>query len=113
MRKAIFTLLAATVLSGCATSAGKPVEVVNADRGAGIVTVGFVNDQGLPLVDNGSKAHWEDAIGIASKVCQKWGYDHAEELTPHARMHGMRNGYGQLIDGSVTKQYQCVGGNVK
>ncbi|WP_133745276.1 MULTISPECIES: hypothetical protein [Pantoea] len=107
MKKTI--LIAILLISGCASSTGKPVEVVNADRSAGIVTVGFVKSDSLPLSDDGSGARWGDAVGIAAKVCSKWGYKSAEELTPHARIEGMRNGYGMLLNGSITKQYQCVG----
>ncbi|EKN3568134.1 TPA: hypothetical protein PXO06_002607 [Yersinia enterocolitica] len=113
MKRKILILLSAISLSGCASSVGKPVEVVTADRAGGIVTVGFVHNENLPLTDDGSKARWEDAVEIASNVCRKWGYDHSEVLTPHARMEGMRNMYGQLMNGSITKQYQCIGGNVK
>ncbi|ENG6110138.1 MULTISPECIES: YecR family lipoprotein [Serratia] len=113
MKGTFLILVAAISLSSCASSTGKPVEVVNADRAGGIVTVGFVHNENLPLTDDGSKARWSDATGIASRVCAKWGYDHSEELTPHARVEGQRNMYGQLMNGSITKQYQCVGGNVK
>ncbi|WP_147438640.1 hypothetical protein [Gibbsiella quercinecans] len=113
MEKKILMLITITALAGCASSAGKPVEVVHADRAGGVVTVGFVHNENLPLTDDGSKARWGDAISIASKVCAKWGYDQAEELTPHARIEGFRNMYGQLMNGSITKQYQCIGGNVK
>nr|WP_321269056.1 YecR family lipoprotein [uncultured Tolumonas sp.] len=113
MNKSHLLLFTTITLSSCATSNGKPVEVVSADRSGGIVTVGFVNAQNLPLIDDGSKANWGDAVGIAGNVCRKWGYDRAEELTPHARTEGVKNEYGQLLNGSVTKQYQCIGGNVK
>ncbi|PWC10514.1 YecR family lipoprotein [Brenneria corticis] len=110
MKKIILITAISFSLTGCATSTDKPVEVVDADRASGFVTVGFVNDTNMPLVDNGSKARWGDAVGIASNVCRKWGYDGAEELTPHTRIDGVRNGYGQLLNGSITKKYQCFGG---
>ena len=113
MKKALLVIVTAIGLSGCASSSGKPVEVVNADRAGGVVTIGYVNSENLPLMDDGSKARWGDAVGIATRVCSKWGYESAEELTPHARTEGQRNMYGQLMNGSVTKQYQCLGGNVK
>lgn len=113
MKKLLVLLGTVMVLAGCATSTGKPVEVVNADRAGGVVTVGYVNSENLPLMDDGSKARWGDAVGIATRVCSKWGYESAEELTPHARTEGQRNGFGQLLNGSVTKQYQCLGGAVK
>ncbi|MCU5775729.1 YecR-like lipofamily protein [Erwiniaceae bacterium BAC15a-03b] len=113
MKKAFSLFGVVMILASCATSTGKPVEVVNADRAGGVVTVGFVNSQNLPLMDDGSKARWSDAVGIATRVCSKWGYESAEELTPHARTEGQRNGFGQLLNGSITKQYQCYGGSVK
>ena len=113
MKKTLLVVATALTLAGCATSTGKPVEVVNADRAGGVVTVGYVNSENLPLMDDGSKARWGEAIGIATNVCRKWGYESADELTPHARTEGQRNGWGQLLNGSITKQYQCLGGNVK
>ncbi|ECB7109647.1 hypothetical protein EXB91_24760 [Salmonella enterica subsp. enterica serovar Florida] len=108
MKYIIHLTIAATLLVGCASSKGKPVEVVNANRAAGTVEVGFVKDDALPLADDGRYAQWENAPGIASQVCKRWGYDHAVELTPHSREVGMRNGYGYLMNGSITKLYQCL-----
>lgn len=68
MKKALLVVATALTLAGCATSTGKPVEVVNADR-----AVSYVNSENLPLMDDGSKARWGDAITIATNVCRKWG----------------------------------------
>ncbi|ENQ3930729.1 hypothetical protein ACEF99_002576 [Salmonella enterica subsp. enterica serovar Newport] len=108
MKRKISSLIIVILLAGCASSKGKPVEVVNANRAAGTVEVGFVKDDALPLADDGRYAQWENAPGIASQVCKRWGYDHAVELTPHSREVGMRNGYGYLMNGSITKLYQCL-----
>ncbi len=37
MKKVLLVIVTAIVLSGCASSSGKPVEVVNADRAGGVV----------------------------------------------------------------------------
>lgn len=108
MKNIIYLTILTTLLAGCASSKGMPVEVVDANRAAGTVEVGFVKADNLPLGDDGRYAHWEDAPRIASQVCSRWGYDHAVELTPHSRVSGSRNGYGYLMNGSITKLYQCL-----
>ncbi|EDW2057036.1 hypothetical protein S518_004997 [Salmonella enterica subsp. enterica] len=107
MKNVIYLAIATTLLVGCASSKGKSVEVVNVNRAACTVEVGFVKSDNLPLGDDGRYAHWEDAPKIASQVCSRWGYDHAIELTPHSRISGTRNGFGELMNGSITKLYQC------
>ncbi|HBC1013334.1 TPA: hypothetical protein IGZ65_005097 [Escherichia coli] len=104
----ITSLLFIGILTGCASSRGEPVEVVDANRSAGTVEVGFVHADNFPLSDDGRYANWGDAIQIASEVCARWGYDRAEELTPHSRIKGVKNRYGFLLNGSITKLYQCL-----
>lgn len=99
--------LSAVVLAGCATSAGKPMDVIDADRAGGIVKIGMVHS-GSPLWDDGEKARWEDALPLAIETCKRWGYDTAEPLSRHTRSEGLVNGYGQLVNGSIYKQFQCV-----
>ncbi|EFE8002761.1 TPA: hypothetical protein PBP03_003436 [Escherichia coli] len=106
--KNIALIVSVCILAGCASSKGKPVEVVDANRSAGTVEVGFVHSANIPLTDDGRYAHWGEATSIASRVCARWGYERALELTPHTRIKGMQNMYGQLLNGSVTKLYQCL-----
>lgn len=110
MKKLLFplALLASiSVLSGCATSDGKPVDIVDADRSAGIVEIGYVH-VGAPLIDNGEGARWDMAISLADSVCKRWGYQCADLLTPHSVTKGILNGYGQLLNGTVSRKYMCL-----
>lgn len=96
-------------LTGCVSSRNKPVEVVDANRAAGVVTVGYVHRGFWPLSDNGEKARWDEAVSVAAAVCAKWGYRSAEVLTPHTQITGKQNDYGRLVDGAITRRYQCIG----
>lgn len=101
--------LVSTVLVACATSTGKPVDVVDADKSKGVVSVGFIHTENIPLMDNGEGARWSEAMGIAEGVCKRWGYTGAEQLTKYAKKEGVVNGYGQLINGAIYYKYQCTG----
>lgn len=101
--------LISTVLVACATSTGKPVDVVDADKSKGVVSVGFIHTENLPLMDNGEGARWDEALGIAEGVCKKWGYTGAEQLTKYTKREGVVNGYGQLMNGAIYYKYQCIG----
>ncbi|MCU6262208.1 hypothetical protein [Escherichia coli] len=108
MRNNIYTVCIVILLTGCASSKDKPVEVVDANRAAGTVEVGFVKSDSLPLMDDGQYAQWHEAPQIASTVCKRWGYERAVQLTSHSRVNGVKNGYGFLMNGSITKLYQCL-----
>nr|DAS20069.1 MAG TPA: YecR-like lipoprotein [Caudoviricetes sp.] len=97
----------ATVLVGCATSAGLPMQVVGGNRSAGIVNVGFYH-QGAPLLDGGEDADWTSAPYIAEQTCKKWGYAGAEQLNQLAHTQGFFNGYGFLLRGTVYQEFQCI-----
>lgn len=114
MKKVLLSLsvlASISLLGGCATSTGKPVEVVDADRSAGTVDIGYVHADNIPLMDNGENARWDMAIVLADEVCKRWGYKCADELTPHSRSEGIKNAYGMLLNGSVTKKYMCLDKN--
>ena len=102
MKKVLLTLsvlASISILTACATSTGKPVEVVDADKAAGTVDIGFVHADGTVLMDEGENARWDMAIALA------------DELTPHARTEGRKNAYVFLLNGSVTKKYMCLDKN--
>lgn len=85
MKKVLLSLsvlASISFLSGCVTSTGKPVEVVDADRSAGTVEIGYVHAANIPLMDDGENARWDMAIALADEVCKRWGYKCADELTP-------------------------------
>lgn len=114
MKKVLLTLsvlASISILTACATSTGKPVEVVDADKAAGTVDIGFVHADGTVLMDEGENARWDMAVALASEVCKRWGYKCADELTPHAKVSGLRNGYGYLLNGTVTRKYMCLDKN--
>lgn len=100
----------AVTLTGCATSRGKPVNIVGGNRAAGVVQIGYVHTSNIPLIDNGENANWGDAHGLAMNVCKRWGYENAELMTRFTRTEGRINGYGQLLNGVIYVQYQCYGG---
>ena len=102
MKKVLLSLsvlASISFLSGCAISAGKPVEVVDADRSAGTVEIGYVHAANIPLMNDGENARWDMAIALA------------DELTPHAEPKAEKNAYVFLLNGSVTKKYMYLDKN--
>ena len=102
MKKVLLSLsvlASISFLSGCAISTGKPVEVVDTDRSAGTVEIGYVHAANIPLMNDGENARWDMAIALA------------DELTPHARTEGRKNAYVFFLYGSVTKKYMCLDKN--
>ena len=51
---------------------------------------------------------WSAATLTATKRCQAWGYSKAEGFDGTTTQCHNRNGYGQCLDGTVTRTYQCL-----
>jgi hypothetical protein len=51
---------------------------------------------------------WPAAQVTASKRCQAWGYSKAEGFEGTTLNCNRYNGYGQCLDGTVTRTYQCL-----
>ena len=101
MKKIILCLLPAFLLVGCASSNKyRADEIIDANRSNGTVDVGFFHN-GAPLSDSGEKADWTNALDVARRVCQKWGYADAEALNNRLNWQGRVNGYGYLLNGKI------------
>lgn len=71
------------ILTGCASSEGEEVHILDADRAGGTVTIGFIhNAEAVVITDGGVKANWNSGFREAQQACQKWGYPDADWLSP-------------------------------
>lgn len=109
MKKIILPLIPVFFLVGCASSSQyRADEIVDANRSNGTVDVGFFHS-GAPLTDNGEKADWTNALDVARRMCQKWGYADAEALNNRINWQGRVNGYGYLLSGKIWARFLCIG----
>lgn len=56
------------------------------------------------------KPDWVAAQRDALKRCQAWGYSTAEAFDGVRKSCTLRGTYGNCLEGTVTRAYQCSGG---
>lgn len=102
MKKAIFSLSTALILTACAT----PMIVPSATGGSkadGIIELSYeYNEYQKPVVDE------QAALQIAQQRCNAWGYKKVNKFGGQKRQCVQRGTFTTCGITQVTVQYQCI-----
>ena len=99
----IFVALSLAVLvAACTTQRVVPVATGGSKADAS-VEMGYNTGLFHP-----TEPDWPSAQITATKRCQAWGYSKAEGFDGVSTQCHQRNGYGQCLDATVTRTYQCL-----
>jgi hypothetical protein len=99
-------LILCLALSGCASLQGGVPDVIDANRAAGRVRLGFMHSD--PTYSDGTEINWALGASQANDTCRKWGYSGAEPLNRKVWWQGRYNGYGAKLMGTFYVDYQCT-----
>lgn len=102
MKLIVAASIAAVLLTGCVTT--KDWAATGGSRSDGVVRLSYeVSALQTAKVDD------QQAVNIASKRCQTWGYTGAEAFGGVIRQCNMPGGLGGCSQFMVTKEFQCTG----
>ena len=97
----VIVVLVATSLWGCATN--KEWAATGGSRSDGIVKLSYEQHElEQPILNE------QQAINIATKRCNSWGYSGAEAFGGHTRTCNQFGGLSGCARFMVTKEYQCI-----
>ena len=95
-------ILLVAALSACATQRVVPV-ATGGSKADALVEMGYNTGLFHP-----TEPDWPSANITATKRCKAWGYSKAEGFDGVSTQCHQRNGYGQCLDATVTRTYQCL-----
>ncbi|MFL6585333.1 MAG: YecR family lipoprotein [Luteimonas sp.] len=95
-------LVVAALASGCSTT--KDWTATGGSRSDGVVRLSYEHGDFEKSVLNEAQA-----VGLATRRCEAWGYTGAEAFGGTTRQCSQGGGFGGCAVWLVTKEYQCTG----
>ncbi|NVK43900.1 MAG: hypothetical protein HWE39_21875 [Oceanospirillaceae bacterium] len=102
MRKLVISGLTTVLMCGCATQ--KDWSATGGSRADGTVRLSYEVGE----FEN-AQVNESQAVSLATKRCQVWGYHGAEAFGGVTRQCNQFGGFGGCANWMVTKEYQCLG----
>jgi hypothetical protein len=101
----LFMLVSLAVTSGCTTIIVP--EATGGSRADGIVTM---TREGVRMFQT-AQIDWEQTQRDAAARCAVWGYHDAQPFAGEKRHCEAYNGYGNCVEATYSRDYQCTGGS--